>query len=90
MKEFGLRGGARPWRPSDPPMYIFSQPRLKFLILAILLKKIGENINFQTTLLVDTMNIGKTGADPGFPVGRGADPPRDANVRFCHKNTAWN
>ena len=43
-------------------------------------KKIGENINFQTTLLVDTMNIGKTGADPGFPVGRGADPPRDANV----------
>ena len=23
------------------------------------------------------------GADPGFPVGGGADPPGGANIRFC-------
>ena len=25
----------------------------------------------------------KSGADPGFPVGRGANPAGGANIRFC-------
>ena len=34
----------------------------------------------------------KSGADPGFPVGGGADPLGGANIRFCQifPKTAWN